>query len=47
MNFPVYYQVVVHARVRFESVYQKEAEAFARELYKAEYVIADILEVSR
>jgi hypothetical protein len=42
-----YYRVSTKGRVRFESVFQSEAEDFARGIYKKESNLPDIDEVDR
>lgn len=40
----MYYKVTIGSRVRFESVRLEECEEFARKVFKAEGVIAEIYE---
>jgi hypothetical protein len=42
-----YFRVAVNDRVRFESIFQDEAEKFARSVYQAEKVIPVIEEIPR
>lgn len=47
MKFPVYFRVSVAGKTRFESVFQDQAEEFAKGVYRETKVIADIHEVTR
>jgi hypothetical protein len=47
MRFACYYVVSVKGAVRFESVFQVDAETFARQVYSREGIIVEIHEVQR
>jgi hypothetical protein len=47
MKFKFYYTVATKGAVRFESVYQVDCERFARDIFAAEKIIAEIHEVER
>lgn len=47
MKHPFYFRVSVGSKVRFETLFQHQAEEFARGIYRATKVIAEIHEIPR